>query len=156
MTDSASFKPGNDTNGFVSNADWIPGFWNYLLDLKAENLIAELIQNDLDQDATRTVVSFEEDRLICEGNGRPVDEQGWERLRVIQGVEAGLPRENWRARPAFESAGSKLRATWGVAVHSVVVATRCHRLQFSAGASAMGLLAPWHIHRPTTGGGLPC
>ena len=86
MTDSASLKPGNDTNGFVSNADWIPGFWNYLLDLKAEDLIAELIQNDLDQDATRTVVSFEEDRLICEGNGKPVDEQGWQRLRVIQGA----------------------------------------------------------------------
>jgi hypothetical protein len=60
---------------FVTEADWIPGFWNYLLDLDLDrdDLIAELIQNDLDQDATQTVISFERDKLIGEGNGRPVE-----------------------------------------------------------------------------------
>ena len=58
---------GTDSQ-FVAEADWIPGFWNYLLDLDREDLVAELIQNDPDQDATRTVISFEEDRLICNQN----------------------------------------------------------------------------------------
>ena len=66
---------------FVTEADWIPGFWNYLLDLDRDDLVAELLQNDLDQDATRTVISFEEDRLVCEGNGKPVEAEGWQRLR---------------------------------------------------------------------------
>ena len=71
---------------FVTQADWIPSFWNYLLGLDRNDLIAELIQNDLDQDATRTVISFEQDQLVCEGNGKPVDAGGWERLRMIQGA----------------------------------------------------------------------
>ena len=71
---------------FVTEADWIPGFWNYLLDLDRDDLVAELIQNDLDQDATRTVILFEEDRLVCEGNGNPVEAEGWQRLRKIQGA----------------------------------------------------------------------
>ena len=43
---------------FVTEADWIPTFWNFLVGLNRDDLIAELIQNDLDQDATRTVISF--------------------------------------------------------------------------------------------------
>ena len=43
---------------FVTEADWVPAFWNYLLDLERNDLIAELIQNDLDQDATRRPLDF--------------------------------------------------------------------------------------------------
>lgn len=81
----------NTEPGFVTEADWIPGFWNYLLDLDRDDLIAELIQNDLDQDATRTVISFEQGHLICEGNGRPVEPEGWQRLRKIQGAGDSVP-----------------------------------------------------------------
>ena len=76
---------------FVTEADWIPNFWNYLLDLDRGDLIAELIQNDLDQGATRTVISFEEDRLVCEGNGARVVDEGWRRLRKIQGAGDSVP-----------------------------------------------------------------
>ena len=72
--------------GLVTEADWVPSFWNFLLKLDRADLIAELIQNDLDEGATRTVISFERDRLVCEGNGRPVDTAGWRRLRSIQGA----------------------------------------------------------------------
>ena len=52
-------KPDDGTGmGFVTEADWIPNFWNYLLNLDRYDLVAELVQNDLDQDATRTVISF--------------------------------------------------------------------------------------------------
>jgi len=76
---------------FVSEADWIPGFWNFLLGLDAADLIPELVQNDLDQQATRTIISFERDRLICEGNGAPVDPDGWRRLRMISGAGHSVP-----------------------------------------------------------------
>ena len=73
-------------NKFDSKVDWVPSFWNFLASLNRDDLIAELIQNDLDQDATFTKISFEEDQLVCIGNGRPVDEEGWQRLRFIQGA----------------------------------------------------------------------
>ena|SRR5215217_7295153 len=31
---------------FVTDADWIPGFWNFLLILKTDDLIAELVQKE--------------------------------------------------------------------------------------------------------------
>ena len=71
---------------FVTEWDGTPSFWNYLLGLDRADLVAELVQNDLDQDATRTVVSFEENRLVCEGDGKPVEADGWQRLRKMQGA----------------------------------------------------------------------
>lgn len=101
---------GTDTR-FVTEADWIPGFWNYLLDLDREDLVAELIQNDLDQDATRTVISFEEDRLICEGNGKPVEADGWQRLRKIQGAGDAVPAK--RGKIGVKNHGLKTAFTVG-------------------------------------------
>ncbi len=75
----------------VTEADWIPGFWNFLLALDRNDLIAELVQNDLDQQATRTVISFEPSQLVCEGNGRAVEPDGWQRLRKIQGAGDSVP-----------------------------------------------------------------
>ncbi len=80
--------------GLVTEADWVPSFWNFLLKLDRADLIAELIQNDLDEGATRTVISFERDRLVCEGNGRPVDIAGWRRLRLIQGAGDQVPAKS--------------------------------------------------------------
>ena len=96
---------------FVTEADWIPGFWNYLLDLERDDLIAELIQNDLDQDATRTVISFEEDRLACEGNGKPVEAKGWQRLRKIQGAGDSVPAK--RGKIGVKNHGLKTAFTVG-------------------------------------------
>ena len=96
---------------FVTEADWIPGFWNYLLDLDRDDLVAELIQNDLDQDATRTVISFEEDRLVCEGNGNPVEAEGWQRLRKIQGAGDSVPAK--RGKIGVKNHGLKTAFTVG-------------------------------------------
>ena len=74
MDSPLTYDIENETvSEFVTEADWIPSFWNFLLGLDRNDLIAELIQNDLDQNATRTVISFERDQLVCEGNGKPVD-----------------------------------------------------------------------------------
>lgn len=98
-------------NQFVTEADWIPGFWNYLLDLDREDLVAELIQNDLDQDATRTVISFEENRLVSEGNGKPVEADGWRRLRKIQGAGDSVPAK--RGKIGVKNHGLKTAFTIG-------------------------------------------
>ena len=76
---------------FVTRFDAIPGFWNYLVSLDCNDLIAELIQNDLDQGATRTAISFNRASLICEGNGEPVDPEGWQRLQTILGAGDEVP-----------------------------------------------------------------
>ena len=95
MDDPLTYDIENKTRRrFVTEADWIPGFWNFLLGLDCDDLIAELVQNDLDQDATCTNISFEQDRLVCEGNGKPVDLEGWQRLRKIQGAGKNVPAKN--------------------------------------------------------------
>ena len=81
---------------FVTEFDAIPGFWNYLVGLDRADLIAELIQNDLDEGATSTVISFERTRLVCEGNGKSVEPEGWLRLRKILGAGDEVPAKRRR------------------------------------------------------------
>lgn len=100
-----------NTAEFVTEADWIPSFWNFLLGLERNDLIAELIQNDLDQNATRTVISFEQDQLVCEGNGKPVEPEGWQRLRKIQGAGNKVPAK--RSGIGIKNHGLKTAFTIG-------------------------------------------
>ena len=96
---------------FVTESDWIPGFWNFLLALDRNDLIAELVQNDLDQGATRTVISFEQDQLVCEGNGMPVASDEWKRLRKIQGAGDRVPAK--RGKIGVKNHGLKTAFTIG-------------------------------------------
>ena len=96
---------------FVTEFDTLPSFWQFLNSLDRNDLIAELVQNDLDQDATQTVISFEKDRLICEGNGRPIDEDGWKRLRSIQGAGDQVPAK--RGKIGVKNHGLKTAFTIG-------------------------------------------
>ena len=66
--------------------DAIPATWEFLNGLRKDDLISELIQNDLDAGASITRIGFGCDRLICEGNGAPVDDNGWERLKYFRGA----------------------------------------------------------------------
>ena len=100
---------------YVTKFDAIPGFWNYLIGLDRNDLIAELIQNDLDQGATLTVISFEQTRLICEGNGEPVDPEGWQRLRMIMGAGNEVPAK--RSRFGVKNHGLKAAFTISDKLH---------------------------------------
>ena len=73
---------------FVLQTDQAPEFWQFLNGLRGDDLLVELIVNELDARSTRTELRFEADRLVCEGNGDPVDDAGWARLAFIKG--AGL------------------------------------------------------------------
>ena len=100
-----------ERNQYVTEFDAIPGFWNFLLGLDPEDLISELVQNDLDQGATRTVISFEETCLVCEGNGEPVSRVGWQRLRKILGAGDEVPAK--RSKFGVKNHGLKAAFTIG-------------------------------------------
>lgn len=76
---------------FELETDDAPEFWQFLNGLAGDDLLVELIVNDLDAGATRTEIRFEADRLVCAGNGRAVDEDGWKRLRLLRGAGRKAP-----------------------------------------------------------------
>ena len=61
---------------FATESDFFPDFCNFLLGLEPSALPVELIQNGLDARSTWAVISFERDRLVCEGNETPIDKRG--------------------------------------------------------------------------------
>lgn len=71
------FKSRIDTPGIILE---------FLRDLRLEDIIIELIQNDLDANSSFTRIVFNPDRLICEGDGMAVDESGWDRLTYVLGA----------------------------------------------------------------------
>ena len=71
---------------FVQQFDSVPQFWQFIRGLRFEDLLVELIQNELDANASSTSISFMPDRLICQGDGDPVSEDGWRRLSFIAGA----------------------------------------------------------------------
>lgn len=80
----------------------------FLSELTTFDLVVELVQNDLDAGATRTEISFLDDRIECVGNGAAIDSKGWKRLEVILGagtkVEAkanGIGSKNHGLKSAF-------------------------------------------------------
>jgi hypothetical protein len=81
---------------YITRFDSEPEFWQYLNGLTQEDLIAELIQNELDAEATHTRICFEADRFVCEGDGMPVDADGWIRLSFVRGAGKDAPRKRHR------------------------------------------------------------
>ena len=84
------------TSNFVQKFDSVPQFWQFLKGLQTDDLIAELIQNDLDANAKHTSISFELDRLVCQGDGEPVEEEGWERLSYVMGAGDQVESKQFR------------------------------------------------------------
>jgi len=84
-----------DSN-YIARYDAEPEFWQFLNGLTPDDLIAELVQNELDAESTRTCIRFEPDRFICEGNGEPIDSDGWTRLSFIRGAGKDAPRKRLR------------------------------------------------------------
>jgi|RhiMetdeSRZDD1v2_1073273.scaffolds.fasta_scaffold21955_7 hypothetical protein len=81
------------TPEFVQQFDEVPAFWQYLQGLSPDDLIIELVQNEFDALSTHTRIVFHPDKFICEGNGIPVDADGWTRLTFIRGAGDRAPRK---------------------------------------------------------------
>jgi len=80
--------------GYIQQFDSVPEFWQYLRGLRSDDLVAELVQNELDANSTHTVIVFDADGMTCYGNGDRVDEDGWERLTYIMGAGHLAPRKH--------------------------------------------------------------
>ena len=63
----------------------------FLINVRLEDLIVELVQNELDAGSTATSIRFGPDSLVCEGDGEPIDEDGWARLRKTLGAGHQVP-----------------------------------------------------------------
>ena len=81
---------------FIQKFDAEPQFWQFLRGLRPDDLIVELIQNDLDANASRTSITFTSDRLICQGDGEPVSEDGWQRLSFVMGAGGEVESKQFR------------------------------------------------------------
>ena len=78
---------------FVTKTDVVPELWQFINGLRPDDLVAELIQNEIDAGSTHTIISFEADRFTCTGNGNPVDDDGWKRLSFLRGAGDLAPRK---------------------------------------------------------------
>lgn len=81
---------------YIQQFDSVPEFWQYLQGLRSDYLVTELIQNELDANASHTSIKFYADRMICQGDGDSVDEDGWKRLTFITGAGDLVPRKSQR------------------------------------------------------------
>ena len=83
----------NITPEYVQQVDVEPDFWQFLIGLRADDLISELVQNDIDAGASKTKITFEEDGFVCEGDGASIDSDGWKRLSFLKGAGNKAPRK---------------------------------------------------------------
>lgn len=60
------------------------------------SLIDELIQNDYDAESPRSRIELFEDKLVSTGFGRPIDEAGWQRLKLVMGTSKYVPPKKSR------------------------------------------------------------
>ena len=84
------------TPEYVQQFDSTPQFWQFIRGLRNDDLIVELIQNDLDANATQTSISFTPRSLICQGDGEPVGQAGWTRLSYVMGAGDQVERKQFR------------------------------------------------------------
>ena len=96
---------------YVQQFDSVPEFWQYLCGLKLDDLVAELVQNELDAKAIHTTIVFDVDHMTCYGDGDQVDEDGWKRLTFITGAGDLVPRK--RNRIGIKNHGIKVCFTIG-------------------------------------------
>lgn len=80
------FAPDTTAVAFDLKTDQAPEFWQFLNGLRGDDLLVELIVNELDARSSHTEIRFEPGGLICSGNGAPIDDGGWERLKYIKGA----------------------------------------------------------------------
>ncbi len=105
----------------------VPGVvGQFMTDLTPFDLVVELVQNELDAGSEKTTITFGQEALLCEGNGKPIDREGWNRLRYVLGAGGdvaakvgGIGAKNHGLRSGFllgdsiivQSAGHQIELT---------------------------------------------
>lgn len=137
--------------GFVQRFDAEPQFWQFLRGLRSDDLIVELIQNDLDANASRTSIAFTSDRLTCQGDGEPVSEDGWKRLSFVMG--AGVEVESKRFRIGIKNHG--LKACFWLGDEIIVRSDGFRMIQTLYKDGYEGPPSPGTLPRPVPDGSAP-
>ena len=91
-------------------------------DCKTEDIIEEIIQNDFDAESPKTIIKFLEDKLVIEGFGKPVNKEGWGRLKSILGYGRLLGTDG-EAKPKKSKLGIKnqgLRTLFRLGDHIII------------------------------------
>lgn len=94
----------------------------FIRDSKTEDIIEELIQNDFDAKSPKTVIKFLKDKLIIEGYGKPIEKEGWVRLKAMLG-HGRLLGTDVEAKPKKSKLGIKnqgLRTLFRIGDHIIV------------------------------------
>jgi len=88
-------KPGKypSSQRYDQKFDDIANFWQRIQGLLTDDLVKELVQNELDENSSHTIISFQADKLTCRGKGNPVSLDGWTRLSFIEGAGHAAPRK---------------------------------------------------------------
>src|SRR3954453_6936431 len=80
----------------------------FLANAKLEDLAIELVQNEIDAGSSKTVIRFLDAALVCEGDGEPIGDLGWDRLEMVLGAggkvaakEDGIGAKNHGLRTGF-------------------------------------------------------
>jgi hypothetical protein len=80
----------------------------FLREVSLVDLVVELVQNELDAGASRTIIEFGEHGLICQGNGEKLNRKDWARLESvigaggeIQAKRGGIGSKNHGLRTLF-------------------------------------------------------
>ncbi|MCH8156316.1 MAG: hypothetical protein IID18_00950, partial [Nitrospinae bacterium] len=82
----------------------------FLLSVRSEDLVTELVQNELDAGSRHTLIEFGKSSVVCSGNGRKVDDTGWKRLRLVKAVSADLEK---RDGIGVKNHGLRVGFLWG-------------------------------------------
>lgn len=130
---------------FQARVDVVPLVLDFLGGLRADDILTELVQNDLDQGATETHIRFSETGLTAEGNGCPVDEKGWDRLTFLLGA-GGLVEAK---RDGIGAKNHGLRSCFALGDDIIVRSGGLHtQLTLRAGGARARRLDPGALVRP--------
>jgi hypothetical protein len=118
---------GRADNEFRRDA-YVPGIVTEFLNKSQDaDVFVEFVQNELDAGSTLTTFVFHRDEISCAGDGSPISEDGWTRLRTVVGAGGrrvppkvgGIGAKNHGLRTGFriandievESGGRRARLT---------------------------------------------
>lgn len=123
--------PDFNDDGYDTKTDMVPEFFNFIRSLRADDLVAEILQNEIDAGSTHTVLDFGADRLIGSGNGAPVDADGWKRLTYLRGAGDEVPQK--KGLIGIKNHGLKACFTIGDSIHIRSGKLRTHQTLYRYG-----------------------
>ena len=145
MTRTRSVLTQEELQNTDNRVDTAAVVGQFLNQVELADIVVELVQNDLDQGATRTEITFAEDHMLAVGNGRPVTEAGWRRLQRVAG--AGGEKEIQAKKDGIGSKNHGLRTLF--LLGDVIVVRSGGFRTYQAIARPDGFIDPHYLRERT-------